>query len=327
MKTLIAAVLFTSVLFATDKQAVKQPDFFISNAVRWFVGLFDFSQNNQDSLKFEKFRPVIRKLISKGADSAFVYQMIADTRTRFKEGYARISVYRSPSGMREYTLENRSGKYADNFNNYSIGKSKEFIKNNLLSLSKAEAKYKVPKEVITSILWIETRHGSFMGDNHIISVYASLAMADQPEIVKMNRKAMLEKYSASKSEIPDLEKKLKERTEEKAEWAVEQLLALEKMRRTSPYDVFSLQGSWAGAFGMSQFIPTSYISWAVDGNGDGKVNLYDVDDAVFSVANYLKVNGWGTTVKEQRSAVFHYNRSNEYVDAVLVLAGKLAPRD
>jgi membrane-bound lytic murein transglycosylase B len=45
-----------------------------------------------------------------------------------------------------------------------------------------------------------------------------------------------------------------------------------------------------------------------------------MNDAVFSVANYLKTNGWGETEDEQRKAVFHYNNSSAYVDAVLKLA-------
>ena len=73
---------------------------------------------------------------------------------------------------------------------------------------------------------------------------------------------------------------------------------------------------------MSQFLPSSYLSWAVDGDSNGAIDLNDIDDAMYSVANYLKCNGWGKTTSQQRAAVYHYNNSNAYVDAVLTLAQK-----
>jgi membrane-bound lytic murein transglycosylase B len=329
MKILITVILFTSIIIGADnqKQVIPKPENYIVDAFRWFIDIFNNNANKFDSLKIVRFSPAAEKLLLKGADSAFVYRMILDDRTTYNPKFAKITVYRSPSTMREYTVESSSNKYSGNYNNSALGKSESFIETHFNTLKKAEEIYKVPVEVISSILWIETRHGSFTGNNHVISVYLNLALADQPEFLDMNRESMLEKYSRNKSELPTLEKKLQERSEEKSEWAIDQLLALEKMSHNSPYNVFELEGSYAGAFGMPQFIPTSYISWAVDGNGDGKINLYEADDAIFSVANYLKTNGWGQTEKEQRTAVFHYNRSNEYVDAVLIHAKKLMERD
>jgi membrane-bound lytic murein transglycosylase B len=60
----------------------------------------------------------------------------------------------------------------------------------------------------------------------------------------------------------------------------------------------------------------------VDGNGDNKVNLFNVDDAIFSVGNYLKTYGWGPSLEEQRKAVFGYNNSDDYVNAILSLMNK-----
>jgi membrane-bound lytic murein transglycosylase B len=63
----------------------------------------------------------------------------------------------------------------------------------------------------------------------------------------------------------------------------------------------------------------------VDGNNDGTIDLYTIDDAIFSVANYLRANGWGEDLRQKRAAVFHYNNSQAYVDAVLTLASKARP--
>ncbi|HPU23830.1 MAG TPA: lytic transglycosylase domain-containing protein, partial [Candidatus Kapabacteria bacterium] len=81
-----------------------------------------------------------------------------------------------------------------------------------------------------------------------------------------------------------------------------------------------IYGSWAGAFGIPQFLPSSYVKYAIDGNNDGVVDLFNLSDAVFSVANYLKSHGWGEMLSEQRKAIFAYNNSTAYVDAVMKLA-------
>ncbi len=329
MKTFVTAILFFSLIMGTDNKSssIQKPEDYIVGAFRWFINLFDSNTHEFDSVKIVKFKPVMDKLIKKGADSAFVYRMVLDQRTEYNPKYAKITVYRNPSSVREYTVESSKNKYSGTYSPSSLKSSVEFIKSHYNTLKKAQEIYKVPVQVIASILWIETRQGSYTGNNHVVSVYLNLALADQPDIMEMNRKSMNEKYSKNKNELPLLEIKLKERSAEKSSWAVDQLIALEKMSRFSPYNVLELKGSWAGAFGMSQFIPTSYVSWAVDGNADGKINLFESDDAIFSVANYLKTNGWGETDKEQRNAVFHYNRSNEYVDAVLIHARKLMSRD
>jgi membrane-bound lytic murein transglycosylase B len=61
----------------------------------------------------------------------------------------------------------------------------------------------------------------------------------------------------------------------------------------------------------------------VDGNGDGKIDLFNLDDAVFSIANYLKSNGWTKNYNDKRVALHHYNNSEQYVNAILILATRV----
>jgi membrane-bound lytic murein transglycosylase B len=63
---------------------------------------------------------------------------------------------------------------------------------------------------------------------------------------------------------------------------------------------------------------------AVDGNSDGKINLFDVHDAAHSIGHYLSSAGWGGNKKSQHRAVYHYNHSEEYVAAVLGLTKRLS---
>ncbi len=280
--------------------------------VALFIAIFtgSFSNLTSQENKKEIFAPVLERLYQAGVDSSFIENAMNNSNVQYEEKYVRINVigaFKKPD-------------YSNHYNKFSVKKSKTFYKEHFELLKAAESKFSVPAEVITSVLWVETRHGGYLGKNNIVSVFFSTAMANTEENIQMNKDALKEKFDGTEEELDSLYKKIEKRAEKKSNWAFEQLLALEKLEKASPIDIYEIQGSWAGAFGMSQFLPSSYMSWAYDGDGDGKVNLFELEDAVFSVANYLKTNGWGETEKEQKAAVHHYNNSNAYVDAVLKLA-------
>jgi len=89
-------------------------------------------------------------------------------------------------------------------------------------------------------------------------------------------------------------------------------------------DPLATMGSWAGAFGLFQFMPSSFLNFAIDGNGDGKIDLFIFEDAVFSAANYLVRNGWKKDDEARiKKAIFAYNRCDNYVKAVLAYANAL----
>lgn len=261
--------------------------------------------------KYEQFDYVIEKMKAAGIDSNFISKIIEYPDTEFHERFVKINV----TGYL-----GKGPDYSKHYNQRAVNKSKAFLNENMPVLQLAELKFGVPKEVLTSILWIETRHGAYLGKSHVVSVYLSTAMADKPEHFEKNVEVLKGKVGAKGKEYKKLYKKLIARTDKKTNWAMENLIALSKLDTISPIPILELRGSWAGAFGIPQFLPNSYINWAVDGNGDDSINLFELEDAVFSCANYLKTNGWGETKEEQKAAVFHYNNSNAYVNAVLKLA-------
>jgi membrane-bound lytic murein transglycosylase B len=82
--------------------------------------------------------------------------------------------------------------------------------------------------------------------------------------------------------------------------------------------------SSAGAMGPMQFLPSTFASYAVDGNGDGQANIMDPSDAIFTAARYLCANGAGRGGGALANAIWHYNHADWYVQMVLTLAEKYA---
>jgi soluble lytic murein transglycosylase-like protein len=82
--------------------------------------------------------------------------------------------------------------------------------------------------------------------------------------------------------------------------------------------------SSAGAMGPMQFEPATFSAYAVDGDHDGKADIMDPADAIYTAAHYLCANGGGSSSAGLSSAVFHYNHAGWYVAMVLKLAGMYA---
>ena len=126
------------------------------------------------------------------------------------------------------------------------------------ALNRAWQVYGVPPEIIVGIIGVETRWGRVMGKTRILDALATLSF---------NYPRRAEYFSG------DLETCL-------------------LMARDEQDDPLNLKGSFAGAMGYGQFMPSSYKQYAVDFSGDGHINLWDPVDAIGSVANYFKAHGW-----------------------------------
>jgi membrane-bound lytic murein transglycosylase B len=135
----------------------------------------------------------------------------------------------------------------------------EFWRANRASLARARADFGVPEEIVIAIIGIETFYGRNTGRWRVIDALATLAF-DYPPRAPFFR-GELENY----------------------------LLFV----RDKELDVFSIKGSYAGAIGIPQFMPGSYLRYAVDFDGDGAIDLRgNAADAIGSVANFLLRHGW-----------------------------------
>jgi lytic murein transglycosylase len=121
-----------------------------------------------------------------------------------------------------------------------------------------EQRYGVPREILMGVWALESGYGAIQGDNDTIRSLATLAAQGR-------RRA----------------------------WAEGELIAALKLIQTGEFPRSRLRGSWAGAMGQTQFIPTTFTSTAVDGDGDGKRDIWGSSaDALASAANLLAKAGW-----------------------------------
>ena len=133
----------------------------------------------------------------------------------------------------------------------------DFYKNNKDLIDLVELEFDVEKELLLALMGIETNFGTYVGKMDILSSLATLS------------------YDKRRSEF-----------------FTNELLTLLKLIDTKQIEYETLYGSWAGAFGFFQFMPSTITNYAIDHNNDNKINLKDNEDAYPSAANYLKLIGW-----------------------------------
>ena len=142
-------------------------------------------------------------------------------------------------------------------NKKKVNSGTKLYKNNVQLINKVEKNYKVEKELMLALMGIETNFGTYVGKMDILSSLATLSFDKR-----------------------------------RSEFFTSELLTLLNLIEQNKVNYKSLYGSWAGAFGFFQFMPSTIKNYAIDYNNDNKVNLKDNIDAFASAANYLSKIGW-----------------------------------
>ena len=151
-----------------------------------------------------------------------------------------------------------------------IDDGRAFLTTHRAALQRAENQSGVSKDIIVAILGIETSYGGNKGSFPVVDALYTLAFA-----------------------YPRTGDPAKHDRENKREaFFRDELAQLFALAREQKLDITSLKGSYAGAMGWGQFMPSSYRDYGVDGDGDGRIDLFnDLDDVFASVANYFEKKG------------------------------------
>jgi peptidoglycan lytic transglycosylase B len=202
---------------------------------------------------------------------------------------------------------------------YALHLARRFERRHRAELQAVERQYGVPKEYLVAILLVETQFGQAKLPYRVMDVFTTLAVEGHPEAVERV-------YEQLKDRHPGVRKDwLSSRLVEKAQFAFQELVATLSMFRDNLQHLYEVRGSYAGAIGMPQFLPSSYLRWAVDGNRDGRIDLNDLHDALPSIANYLYAHGWDEDAdfRQRWRAVWEYNHSPNYVQTIFEIAFRL----
>lgn len=167
---------------------------------------------------------------------------------------------------RVLTLDKNQAEFAESFaqyvnkrvSNYHIKNGKKLLKKHATLFSQLHQKYGVPPQYLVSFWGLETVFGKHKGKMSVLNSIATLACDNR-----------------------------------RSEYFTAELFDLFHMIDEQRVAVEQLQGSWAGAMGHMQFMPSAYRKYAIDGDGDGKVDVWQSEaDAITTAANYLNKIGW-----------------------------------
>ncbi len=202
-----------------------------------------------------------------------------------------------------------------------VARGRAFIEANRERFNVIEEQYGTSPEIVTAILIVETRLGTYPMRYRAMRVFSNMALAQDPVFM-----ATLEEHYKSLSTLLKDEETLKVATT-KAKWASGELYELIVLSRDLGLDPHEIKGSVSGALGPGQFIPSTFRKYGVDGDGDGRKDPFNMADAMASIASYIQKAGWREDgdVQRLRTAIWRYNHSDIYVNTILKLYAELSP--
>lgn len=170
-------------------------------------------------------------------------------------------------------------------------RARRFMHEHARILARVQGHFGVPASLIGAIVWMETNFGSYCGRHDVFNVFYTCLVA----------------------------------LEDRRAWAAQELAAYLYYCFITSSDPHGIKGSYSGAFGYGQFMPTSFMAYAVDYDGDGIARHDSWPDVLASIAQYLKRHGFSALERsyEKNSknwrAIYAYNHSHVYVANVLTL--------
>lgn len=257
------------------------------------------------------FESLQKSLIKDGFDKNIITRL-----------YNQPQVYFEGKGVSRFLVHSEAKLNYDQFaSNKSIHNALIYMEKYKKELAKAEKAYGVNGEIITAIILVETRLGTILGGPSILNTLSTMASLADLDVRDMFWRTVSRSTSLTR-------KQFEKWVGRKSKWAYNELKAFLKYTAAEKMDPASISGSYSGAMGIAQFMPSNILAFARDGNSDERIDLFNHADAITSIASYLKHYGWhvGIGRKKAYQVIYHYNHSRQYVDVVLKVAERLKPK-
>jgi membrane-bound lytic murein transglycosylase B len=269
--------------------------------------------------------PLIKRLVADNFDEKNIQALFSSPRVKFDPDAMSCKLkeliknrYKKPEPMPD-------GKYRDVHDRFLkpavIDEARSYTQKNMATLKDIEKSYCVPREIVVAILLIETNLGVYLGSRPAFNTLASMAASTNLETIRP--------YLPPDLITPENQDFAMKRCNQKSDWAYRELKALIRYASERGIDPLGMPGSIYGAVGLCQFMPSKISAYGVDADNDGQIDVFSKDDALFSIANYLRHHGWKCKMSKgrKRKIIMAYNHSNIYANTVLQIAEKLRQKN
>ena len=266
---------------------------------------------------FADWSPLIDRLVADGFDETTIRNLFSRAEVTFEPSAMSDKLKELIQKVERLPSDNPKVVYKGYLKEDVIAQAHSYLQENAELLENIKNNYCVPKEIIVSILLVETLLGDIVGGKRAFNTLASMALSTDLETIRP--------HLPQKLINPGNEGFAKAICRQKANWAYAELKALILYTHQNGFDPLTLLSSVYGAIGLCQFLPSNILSYGVDADNDGRIDLFTKADAFYSIANYLREHGWRCTMDKgsQREVILRYNKSSVYANTVLAVAQKL----
>lgn len=221
------------------------------------VGQYRANRISGDYAHYARLEQFVEQMVREhGFDRAYLYGLFSQAR---RKQWTLDYYAQSDKSIKRPAAQGSWTRYRQKFlDERRIGAGAAFARHHQGALQRATRTYGVPAEYILGILAVETHFGTNLGSHRVIDALTTLGFD----------------YARRGAFFRD------------------ELKHFLLMAREEGLDPGVPKGSFAGAMGLGQFMPSSFRKWAVDFNGDGHRDLWNAEDAIGSIANYFAQHGW-----------------------------------
>jgi membrane-bound lytic murein transglycosylase B len=267
---------------------------------------FFSTQNAAGSRQSDRyFKSLQDRLIKDGFDKDRITALYKGPEVNFEiKGVSRFLVHREAELNYDQFVSKKS-----------IRNALRYMKHHKEALENTERAYGVDKEIITAIILVETRFGAMVGGPLVLNTLSTTAALADSDVREMF-------WSKVSKSIPLTRQQFDRWVKRKSDWAYNELKAFLEYTAAEHMNPADISGSYSGAMGIAQFMPSNILLFAKDGDNDGSTNLFDHADAIRSIGNFLKHYGWYPGIKGEKAyhVIYHYNHSRQYVDTILKIS-------